>query len=407
MAFGKQGSINKENQKKLQEERQAALFGGKTPSDEIQFPKNTLVNMPIDLIDVHPDNKEVFEVKDIPQLANQIKRVGYDISKPLTLYEKEDGRYEIISGERRFTAATMAGLKVIPSIIKKDTLEADKAGELVDSNFFDREKSYLEKARAMAYWKDNYLIPKEGPDNADEKTCEHFNIKMGTLSNYWKILKLSTELQELCFNPNFPASLLAILNVQAFSLDEQKELYEEIKKNTNLEDENWKMSSKQLGDIIDLFKKKKAYRENLERNKKLLFENELENEIDNEKNVTSSFKLESIDQFEKAINQPMLKELSVKGTKPAENLKTATKTTEVNESDKNKDEYKSFGVEHDQMPIIKKKDLSKVLLIINNQLQSINALDYEVEDVIQTEQIIAAAMKKLKELKDNIREIQE
>ena len=95
--------------------------------------------MPIDLIDVHPDNKEVFEVKDIPQLANQIKRVGYDISKPLTLYEKEDGRYEIISGERRFTAATMAGLKVIPSIIKKDTLEADKAGELVDSNFFDRE----------------------------------------------------------------------------------------------------------------------------------------------------------------------------------------------------------------------------------------------------------------------------
>ena len=30
------------------------------------------------------------------------------------------------------------------------------------------------------------------------------------------------------------------------------------------------MSSKQLGDIIDLFKKKKAYRENLERNKKLL-----------------------------------------------------------------------------------------------------------------------------------------
>jgi len=200
---------------------------------------------------------------------------------------------------------------------------------------------------------------------------------------------------------------LAILNVQAFSLDEQKELYEEIKKNTNLEDENWKMSSKQLGDIIDLFKKKKAYRENLERNKKLLFENELENEIDNEKNVTSSFKLESIDQFEKAINQPMLKELSVKGTKPAENLKTTTKTTEVNESDKNIDEYKSFGVEHDQMPIIKKKDLSKVLLIINNQLQSINALDYEVEDVIQTEQIIAAAMKKLKELKDNIREIQE
>ena len=121
MAFGKQGTINKETQKKLQEERQAALFGNNVASEEIQFPRNTLVNMPIELIDVHPDNKEVFEVKDIPQLANQIKKVGYDISKPLTLYEKEDGRYEIISGERRFTAASMAGLKVIPAIIKKDS----------------------------------------------------------------------------------------------------------------------------------------------------------------------------------------------------------------------------------------------------------------------------------------------
>lgn len=60
----------------------------------------------------------------------------------------------------------------------------------------------------MAYWKDNYLIPKEGPDNADEKTCEHFNIKMGTLRNYWKILKLSTELQELCFNPEFSSIII-------------------------------------------------------------------------------------------------------------------------------------------------------------------------------------------------------
>ena len=55
----------------------------------------------------------------------------------------------------------------------------------------------------------------------------------------------------------------------------------------------------------------------------------------------------------------------------------------------------------------KLKMMNGVLENGNNQLQSINALDYEVEDVIQTEQIIAAAMKKLKELKDNIREIQE
>lgn len=402
MAFGKQGTINKESQKKLQEERQAALFGNNVASEEIQFPRNTLVNMPIELIDVHPDNKEVFEVKDIPQLANQIKKVGYDISKPLTLYEKEDGRYEIISGERRFTAASMAGLKVIPAIIKKDsTEEADKAGELIDSNFFDREKSYLEKARAMAYWRDNYLIPKEGPDNTDEKICEHFNIKISTLKNYWKILSLINELQELCFYQSFPSSVLAMLNVQTFSPEEQKEIYEEIKKNINFEDENWKMSSRQLTDIIEAFKKRRLYNNRIEHNKKILnHSNEItsDDEIKNNENVSKNtkFKTQSIDEFEKSVNQPILKELSFTANKN-NGISTGSGAPSINNRNMNYDEPKP-------VQIIRKPDLNKILSIIDEQLQSITTSNYEIMDIEKTEQIIISSMKKLNELKDAIAE---
>jgi ParB family chromosome partitioning protein len=44
---------------------------------------------------------------------------SHGLLQPVALLEKEDGRYEIIYGERRFVAAGHAGLKEIPAIVKK------------------------------------------------------------------------------------------------------------------------------------------------------------------------------------------------------------------------------------------------------------------------------------------------
>ncbi len=58
--------------------------------------------------------RRVFDAKALQELADSIRQYG--IITPLTVREVEDG-YELIAGERRLRAATMAGLTVVPCYI--------------------------------------------------------------------------------------------------------------------------------------------------------------------------------------------------------------------------------------------------------------------------------------------------
>ncbi|MCP9764971.1 ParB/RepB/Spo0J family partition protein [Lacihabitans soyangensis] len=57
-----------------------------------------------------------FDVKSIEELAESIRVHG--LIQPITVREKEDGKFEIISGERRFRAAKLAGLDKMPAFIR-------------------------------------------------------------------------------------------------------------------------------------------------------------------------------------------------------------------------------------------------------------------------------------------------
>ena len=62
--------------------------------------------------------RKIFDHGAIEELANSIKENG--LIQPIILRKAgEENNYEIIAGERRFRAATMAGLKAIPAIVKK------------------------------------------------------------------------------------------------------------------------------------------------------------------------------------------------------------------------------------------------------------------------------------------------
>ena len=74
----------------------------------------------IDLLDPNPDQpRQNFSEKEMASLSQSIKSKGVII--PLVVRKKEDGRYEIIAGERRLRAAKMAELNEIPVIIKENT----------------------------------------------------------------------------------------------------------------------------------------------------------------------------------------------------------------------------------------------------------------------------------------------
>ena len=112
-----------------------------------------IYDIPLSEIDDFPNHP--FKVKmdeDMNQLVQSVKERG--VITPITLRQKEDGRYEIVSGHRRRKACELAGLDSVPAEIKE--LSRDEAIILmVESNLqrsiiLPSEKAFSYKMRLEA-----------------------------------------------------------------------------------------------------------------------------------------------------------------------------------------------------------------------------------------------------------------
>lgn len=75
-----------------------------------------LITVPLNMIVPNPNQpRRVFDSEELRGLAESIKRNG--ILQPVTVRQAEEGKYEIIAGERRCRAAAIAGLKAVPCIV--------------------------------------------------------------------------------------------------------------------------------------------------------------------------------------------------------------------------------------------------------------------------------------------------
>ena len=76
-----------------------------------------VLNVDIEDIDASEGNpRKTFDEEALKDLAESIKLYG--IIQPIVL-TKNDKRYEIVAGERRYRAAKIAGLTTVPAIIKE------------------------------------------------------------------------------------------------------------------------------------------------------------------------------------------------------------------------------------------------------------------------------------------------
>ena len=74
--------------------------------------------VPIDLVIRNPRNpRKHFAEEDLQDLAASIRQHG--IVQPVVVRPVEDGRFEIIAGERRWRAAQLAGLNEIPVLVRE------------------------------------------------------------------------------------------------------------------------------------------------------------------------------------------------------------------------------------------------------------------------------------------------
>jgi ParB family transcriptional regulator, chromosome partitioning protein len=127
------------------------LFSTQEMRDEAKLAK--IRNIPIEQIDDFPDHP--FKVRydeDMMQLVESVKERG--VITPATVRQKEDGRYELVSGHRRKRACELAGFETLRCEVVD--LTRDEATILmVESNFqrsqiLPSEKAYAYKMRLEA-----------------------------------------------------------------------------------------------------------------------------------------------------------------------------------------------------------------------------------------------------------------
>ncbi len=110
--------------------------------------------IPIDQIVEDPDQpRRGYDEESLAGLAESIRRYG--IINPITVRLLPDGEtYQIVTGERRWRAAQIAGLTAIPCIVKQIDLDAVTTEQLIE-NLQREDLAPIDKARALKNLKES------------------------------------------------------------------------------------------------------------------------------------------------------------------------------------------------------------------------------------------------------------
>ena len=130
-----------------------------------------------------------FDENELNELVASIKLHG--IIQPLVLRQIGD-KYEIIAGERRYKAATLAGLKTVPAVIAD--IDDNKSAEVaIVENVQRRDLSAIEEARSYKNLLDKgYLTQTE--------LAKKMGLSQSAIANKLRLLNLDEEVQKALMN---------------------------------------------------------------------------------------------------------------------------------------------------------------------------------------------------------------
>ena len=122
-----------------------SIFSTQEQRDDAKLAK--IRDIPLNEIDDFPDHPfKVRDDEDMMQLVESIKERG--VITPATVRQKEDGRYELISGHRRKRASELAGFETLRCEVVDLTRE-EATILMVESNF--QRSQILPSEKAFAY----------------------------------------------------------------------------------------------------------------------------------------------------------------------------------------------------------------------------------------------------------------
>lgn len=162
-----------------------AIFGTTAPVQQSK-PMTEMAEVALSAIEPNPlQPRTMFDDEALQELSASIAQLG--VIQPITLKPNGKNKYIIISGERRWRASQLAGLETIPAYIREVDDENLHAMALVE-NIQRENLNAIEIALGM-----KRLIEECGL--TQEAMAEKVGKKRSTVSNYMRLLSMSSEVQ--------------------------------------------------------------------------------------------------------------------------------------------------------------------------------------------------------------------
>jgi len=179
----------------------------------------SVLRIPLEQIETNPKQpRHDFDEASMNELAASIRM--HDIIQPITVAKLPTGKYRLISGERRFRASKIAGLKDIPSYIRQANDQ-----QLLELALLENLQREDLNAMEIAL---SYKRMMDELNHTQEQVAERMGKERSTVANYIRLLKLPPDIQIAVRNNQLSMGhARALINVD--TVDKQLYLFKEIK----------------------------------------------------------------------------------------------------------------------------------------------------------------------------------
>lgn len=137
---------------------------------KLKFEYLPLEKIDISLLNVRKANLD----EGIDELASSIREIG--VQQPVVVFQKEDNRYELIIGQRRFLACKRVGLREIPALITTVKNETDVTIKSFSENIHRLDLEYQDKMKVATALRNKF--------GSIDKVAEHIGVTPQTVRNW-------------------------------------------------------------------------------------------------------------------------------------------------------------------------------------------------------------------------------
>ena len=189
-------------------------------------------------LEPNPDQPRV-EIGDLTELSQSIKEKG--VLEPILVKPNKNGNWMIIAGERRWRAATLAGLREVPCI-ELDLDEESVAEIALIENLQRKDLTIWEEADGF-----KYLSEKFG--HTHQEIAEKISKSRSTVTESLTISNLPESIREKCRKANITAKSTLLEVARQFDETAMHKFLDDLKNKTDIEKIPKQKSKKNLNKI--------------------------------------------------------------------------------------------------------------------------------------------------------------